>query len=72
MQFVSIAPGIIQTNMQATIRQSSIEQFPDVERFIEYDKQNALATPEETAARLLDYLWSEKMGTQPLADIRHV
>lgn len=72
IQFVSIAPGIIQTNMQAMIRQSSVEQFPDVERFIKYDKQNALATPEETAARLLDYLWSEKMGTQPLADIRHV
>lgn len=72
VQIVSIAPGIIDTNMQEVIRSSDESHFPLLEHFIDYKETGALATPEETAARLLTFLRSEWMNERVIADVRDV
>jgi NAD(P)-dependent dehydrogenase (short-subunit alcohol dehydrogenase family) len=50
----SVAPGIIDTDMQELIRSTSADRFPDVERFKQLKADDAFATPESVAARLLE------------------
>lgn len=70
VKVTSIAPGIIDTEMQSTIRSHSEEYFPNVDRFIDYKNTGKLSSPETTAAALINYLHSEKMGTFAITDIR--
>ncbi|MFW6364147.1 MAG: SDR family NAD(P)-dependent oxidoreductase [Spirochaeta sp.] len=46
----SIDPGLIDTEMQQEIRNSSKADFPAVEKFIRRQKDGELKTPEDTAA----------------------
>lgn len=67
----SIAPGVIDTEMQVIIRKASKEAFPNVERFIGLKENGGLLTPEETAELLLQYLESDLMRDgNPIADVR--
>ncbi|MBT2582089.1 SDR family NAD(P)-dependent oxidoreductase [Planococcus sp. ISL-109] len=50
---VSVAPGIIDTAMQETIRNSGEEDFPQLEHFRDYKRSGKLSSPEETAAGLI-------------------
>lgn len=70
VKVTSIAPGIIDTDMQSTIRSSTEELFPNLERFIDYKNTGKLSSPEATAAALLRYLASDKMGITAITDIR--
>lgn len=70
IDIVAIAPGIIDTDMQTVIRSSSAESFPPLQRFLDYKEEGTLATPEETAERLIAYVQSDRMGTEPTADVR--
>ena len=47
---VNIDPGVIDTEMQALIRDSSASDFPEVERFIKRKELGALVSPERVAA----------------------
>lgn len=49
----ALAPGIIETSMQETIRRQSEEDFPDVERFRELKRGGALSTPDAPVPALL-------------------
>ncbi|MDW0110305.1 SDR family NAD(P)-dependent oxidoreductase [Sporosarcina aquimarina] len=60
---VSIAPGIIDTGMQETIRSSDIGGFPMLDRFIEYKEQGKLRSAEETARLLLEWIAHEELTT---------
>lgn len=72
VEIVSIAPGIIDTDMQATIRNSSEEEFPLLDRFVEYKAQGALSSAEETARKLISFLEGADFKIAgPIADIRH-
>lgn len=53
VKVISIAPGIIDTDMQGVIRQSAESDFPLIEHFIEYKEQGMLSSPEETADKLI-------------------
>lgn len=53
LKIVSINPGVIDTDMQAKIRKASTKDFPIVERFIAYKKNNGLANPTNLAKKLL-------------------
>ncbi len=48
----SIAPGVIDTNMQSEIRRTSDEDFPRVKRFKDLHDEGKLVAPEEAARRL--------------------
>jgi benzil reductase ((S)-benzoin forming) len=68
---VSIAPGIIDTGMQETIRASQEEAFPLLERFIHYKEQGLLSTAQQTAEKLILFMENENFeAVGPIADIR--
>ena len=49
---VSVAPGIVDTAMQNTIRSAAAEDFPLRENFVNYHKDGQLANPDSVAASL--------------------
>ena len=49
---ININPGVMDTEMQATVRSASREDFPTVDRFIRYKNEGALAPPERVASRI--------------------
>lgn len=70
---VSIAPGIIDTGMQETIRSSGEDNFPLLGRFIDYKEQGQLSSAEETASKLIAFMDRDdfrELG--PIADIRQL
>ena len=68
----SLAPGVINTAMQAEIRATSIESFPNRERFIELERSGQLSEPVDCAGRLVDYLLGDHFGINPVDDLRAV
>ncbi len=69
-RIVSLAPGIIDTDMQAQLRASGASGFPDQGQFLAMKAQGQLATPHAAAARVLAYLQRADFGNQPVADLR--
>ena len=51
----SVAPGIVDTEMQAEIRQADESDFPALERFVHYQESNQLSSVEEVSKKI-DYL----------------
>lgn len=56
IRVIALAPGIIDTGMQAQIRSASKEEFSDLQRFLDYKNEGELATPEETASKVMRIL----------------
>jgi sepiapterin reductase len=69
-KIVSLAPGIIDTDMQADVRGSDASEFPDLARFKEFKATGQLAAPKDAAARLLAFLGCSDFGTRSVADVR--
>jgi len=69
-RIVSMAPGIIDTPMQETIRATSKEDLPSLDRFIGFKESKQLAEPSAVAQRLLAVLESDAFGTKIIDDIR--
>ena len=68
----SLAPGVINTDMQAEIRASSLTSFPNRERFIELERSGQLSEPVECAGRVVDYLLGGHFAEDPVADLRAI
>lgn len=66
----SLAPGVIDTDMQVQLRSSDPGQFPDVGHFTAMKEQGALASPEEAARRVIAYLMRPDFGSNPVGDVR--
>jgi benzil reductase ((S)-benzoin forming) len=72
LRICSLAPGVIDTDMQAEIRGSGEDQFPMRTRFEELKRNGQLSTPEQCAAQLIDYALGDTFGQTPVADIREI
>ncbi|MER2089584.1 MAG: SDR family NAD(P)-dependent oxidoreductase [Sporosarcina sp.] len=71
VDIVSIAPGIIDTDMQETIRGSKEEAFPLLEKFIDYKEKGLLSSAEQTAGKLITFMENVDFKTvDPIADLR--
>lgn len=66
----SLAPGIIDTDMQTHLRRSDPAKFPSHQAFVEYKRDGHLLSPEAGAARVLAYLARPDFGSHPVADVR--
>jgi NAD(P)-dependent dehydrogenase (short-subunit alcohol dehydrogenase family) len=66
----SIAPGVVDTAMQAQIRASNVADFPQHARFVALDRDGMLASPDRTARRLVDHLLSDSFGNPTVIDLR--
>jgi benzil reductase ((S)-benzoin forming) len=72
VEIVSIAPGIIDTDMQKTIRGSKEEAFPLLDRFIDYKEKGLLSSAEQTAGQLILFMAHVDFKTTgPIADLRN-
>lgn len=69
-RIVSLAPGVIDTDMQGEIRAADAAGFPDQPRFREMKASGQLASASEAAARVLAYLARPDFGANPVADVR--
>lgn len=67
---VSLAPGVIDTDMQVQLRGADPARFPDRGNFVGLKEKGVLASPEEAAARVLAYLDRPDFGSNPVADVR--
>lgn len=66
----SVAPGIIDTGMQAEIRQTPSDKFPSVGRFADMHSKGALTNAADTAKMMLALLEGESFGQKCIDDIR--
>lgn len=67
---VSLAPGVIDTDMQTQLRQADPALFPERERFIGLKSAGQLDTPEQAALKVLKRLDRADFGSEPVADVR--
>ncbi len=70
VKVVSFAPGVVDTNMQVTIRNTPKEVFDSVTRFIDLKSNNELLSPQFVAKNLLELLKSNKLVSGGCYDIR--
>ena len=66
----SLAPGVIDTDMQIQLRGADASVFPDQHNFVGLKAQGQLSSPEDAASRILAFLVRPDFGSQPVADIR--
>jgi benzil reductase ((S)-benzoin forming) len=71
LRICSLAPGVIDTGMQAEIRALPLEQFPLRQRFDALKRDGELANPAECARNLVDFLLGDQFGKTPVADLRN-
>jgi benzil reductase ((S)-benzoin forming) len=66
----SLAPGVIDTDMQIQLRGASDANFPDKAGFIAMKEKGQLSSPEQAASKLIAYLNRADFGSNPVADVR--
>jgi len=69
-RIVSIAPGVVDTDMQAQLRGADAALFPEQARFAQLHAGGQLTRPADCAAQLLARLERADFGTEVIADIR--
>ena len=66
----SLAPGVIDTEMQIQLRAGDPALFPDRAAFTGLKERGQLASPAQGAAAVLGYLARADFGANPVADVR--
>lgn len=66
----SLAPGVIDTDMQAQLRSADPAAFPDRQNFANLKTGGQLTSPQDAATRVLAWLDRADFGTHPVADVR--
>ena len=72
LRVASVAPGVVDTEMQGQIRGADEARFPMRERFAEMKRSGQLASPEHAAAQFVAYLLSDAFGQTPTVDVRSI
>ncbi len=71
-RIVSLAPGVIDTDMQTQLRAGDPARFPDHARFMQLKAMGQLDSPAVAAAKVLAFLQRVDFGDRPVADVRDV
>ena len=66
----SLAPGVIDTDMQHEMRSADAAAFPDRPKILELKARGQLSSAADAAARVLAYLARPDFGANPVADVR--
>lgn len=69
-RLVSIAPGVIDTDMQQQLRGADASRFSSQPQFESLHSQGLLLSPDEAAERLLAWLERPDFGQTVVADVR--
>lgn len=70
-QLCSLAPGVIDTDMQRQLREADPATFPDHGGFAALHAEGQLASADDTATRILKFLNQADFGKDVIADIRN-
>jgi hypothetical protein len=68
----SLAPGVLDTDMQAEIRAMPQKRFPMRGKFDGLKRDGLLIDPSDCAKRLVNFLLSRQFGQSPVADLREL
>ncbi len=68
----ALAPGHVDTDMQALIRSTPAEAFPSVRRFRRIDQENLFNSPDQVARFILDRLVAGPDGPPGAGDVEKV
>ena len=66
----SLAPGVIDTDIQVQLRGAAGEAFPDQSKFLQLKAQGQLSSPAQAAGQVLRFLARPDFGHEPVADVR--
>ena len=66
----SLAPGVIDTDMQVQLRGADSAEFPDKINFENLKLKGQLTSPVDAARQVLSYLARSEFGSNPVADVR--
>jgi len=70
IKICSLAPGVIDTGMQAQIRETDESLFPNKQRFIDLNESGSLANPHVTGKQIVNYVLGSKFGALAVDDLR--
>jgi benzil reductase ((S)-benzoin forming) len=70
VKVLSLAPGIIDTDMQVEIRNANQNGFSNVERFINYKEEGELASPLATAQQVLRFINESNLQKTVICSVR--
>jgi NAD(P)-dependent dehydrogenase (short-subunit alcohol dehydrogenase family) len=62
----AVAPGVIDTDMQTTIRNCTPEQFPRVQKFLDLKARDAFSSPAFVADRMLELAFDPQAADTPV------
>jgi len=67
----SIAPGIVDTEMQSEIRLANEKDFPALKRFMDYKSEGLLSKPEEVANKIFHLIQYPDLFPETFQDVRN-
>lgn len=70
IKIVALSPGIIDTEMQAEIRNTKAEDFSQVDRFVDYKKSGELQSSLQTAEKIIRKLHSFYTREEVICSLR--
>jgi len=71
-KLVSLAPGVIDTDMQVHLRAGDETGFPEKANFVGLKEKGQLTSASDAAARVLAYLVRADFGASAVADVRDI
>ncbi len=66
----SVAPGVVDTRMQQNIRETPIENFSTLSRFLDLDANKQLVPAEQVAQKLLQIIDTPELFAQTILSVR--
>jgi benzil reductase ((S)-benzoin forming) len=67
----SVAPGVVDTDMQAEIRKSKSSDFPALDRFTAYKAEGKLSSAAEAAGKIFHLLSNPALFEEVVQDVRN-
>ncbi|MGB0887351.1 MAG: SDR family NAD(P)-dependent oxidoreductase [Vicingaceae bacterium] len=72
IKVLSLAPGIIDTEMQSEIRKAEKTGFSNKEKFINYKKQGELVAADETAKKVIRFINEKALSKNTICSVREL
>lgn len=72
VKVVSFSPGVVDTEMQQEIRHANPNEFPELNKFVNYKKEGMLLNPEAVATTIIEVIGQDNFGEETLVSIRDI
>ncbi len=70
IEVISLAPGVVDTEMQREIREQPESKFTNVARFVSLHTEGQLSSPSNSARQVISFLAKEDFGKNVIRDVR--